>query len=241
LYTKDHTIFTHPLYSSIMTHFPISPAIFYWGTPVVLVTTTDRDGTPNIGPKSSAWWLGNRCVLGLDGSSQTTMNILSTKECVLNLPDHSMVSNVKALARTTGTKEIPESKINRGYRYEKDKFKIAQLTPQPSATVTPPRIQECPVQMEAELVGIHKLVNEGPAELKGLLLAIEVMVLQTHVLDELRMDGHANREDTDKWRPMIMSFQRLYGLRDGELASSTLAGIDAESYRLSSCLEGSNR
>lgn len=220
-----------------MTHSPISPAIFYWGTPVVLVTTTNKDGTPNISPISSAWWLGNRCVLGLAGNSQTTLNLLRTKQCVLNLPDHTMVSNVNALARTTGTKDIPESKFNRGYRYEKNKFKIAALTPQSSVTVTPPRIRECPVQMEAELVGIHELMKDGPSELKGALLAIEVRVLQTYIIDELRMDGHANRVDPEKWKPMIMSFQRLYGLRDGELANSTLAEIDEESYRLPSHLK----
>lgn len=31
---------------------------------------------------------------------------------------------------------------------------------------------------------------------------------------------------------MIMSFQNLYGLKDGKLAESTLAQIDEESYRV---------
>jgi hypothetical protein len=44
------------------------------------------------------------------------------------------------------------------------------------------------------------------------------------------MDGHPNRVDPDRWRPLIMSFQQLYGL--GERAGhSRLAEISEESYR----------
>ncbi|GFG27708.1 uncharacterized protein YdfE [Aspergillus udagawae] len=215
-----------------MGHSVISPAIFYWGTPVVLVTTVNEDGTPNIAPISSAWWLGNRAVIGLGRSSQTTANIIRTRQCVLNLPSDDMVQCVNALARTTGTKNVPAGKVQRGYRYEKDKFAIAGLTPASSDLVQPPRIQECPVHMEAEFADIHELFKDGPVELNGCLMAIEVKVVKTHVLDELRLPGYANRIDPDKWKPMIMSFQNLYGLKDGKLAESTLAKIDEESYRV---------
>ena len=30
--------------------------VLYFGTPVVLITTRNEDGTPNIAPMSSAWW-----------------------------------------------------------------------------------------------------------------------------------------------------------------------------------------
>jgi flavin reductase (DIM6/NTAB) family NADH-FMN oxidoreductase RutF len=215
-----------------MSHSSISPAIFYWGTPVVLVTTLNEDGTDNIGPISSAWWLGNRCVLGLEGNSQTTINMLRTKQCVLNLPDKTMVANVNALARTTGSKDVPDIKIKLGYRYDKDKFKTSRLTPERSDKVGPSRIRECPVQMEAELVGVNELMKDGPSELKGFLMAIEVHVVATHVVDKLRLAGHANRIDSDKWKPMMMCFQKLYGLKEGELAESTLADIEEEAYRL---------
>ena len=35
-------------------HVDVEPAIFYWGTPVVLVSTLNADGTTNIAPMSSA-------------------------------------------------------------------------------------------------------------------------------------------------------------------------------------------
>lgn len=59
---------THP-------HHTIEPAVHYWGTPVVLVSTCNADGSANLAPMSSAWWLGWSCMLGLDASSQTTENL----------------------------------------------------------------------------------------------------------------------------------------------------------------------
>jgi flavin reductase (DIM6/NTAB) family NADH-FMN oxidoreductase RutF len=40
------------------THVTIEPAILYFGTPVVLISTQNEDGTANLAPMSSAWWLG---------------------------------------------------------------------------------------------------------------------------------------------------------------------------------------
>lgn len=171
-------------------------------------------------------------MLGLANISQTTINLLRTKQCVLNLPSDDMVASVNALARTTGTKVVPDFKISLGYRYEKDKFGAAGLTPQKSEVVSPPRILECPAQMEAEMTGVHEMMSSLPGEAKGFTLAIEVRILRTHVVDALRMQCHENRIDPDAWRPMIMSFQHLYGLKSGKLEVSTLANIEEELYRL---------
>ena len=136
-----------------------------------------------------------------------------------------MGSAVNALARTTGTQDVPEGKITRGYRYEKDKFNIANLTSSPSELVQPPRIKECPVQMEAELVGKYSVLG-------GALVVLEVKILRTYVLDQLRLKGYENRIDPDAWHPMIMSFQHLYGLLPGKIEDSRLAKIDEELYRM---------
>jgi flavin reductase (DIM6/NTAB) family NADH-FMN oxidoreductase RutF len=211
-------------------HRSISPAILYWGTPVVLITTENEDGTFNIAPMSSAWWLANRCMLGLSARSQTTRNLLRTRSCVLNLPSDDMAKNINALARTTGTNPVPEWKAGSGYRYVKDKWACADLTPQDSDLVRPLRIQECPVQMEAKLVGTYGLMDDI-SEHKGAMLGIEVKILRVHVEDELRLAGHTNRIDPDKWSPAIMSFQELYGLKSEKLVASELAKIDEERYR----------
>jgi flavin reductase (DIM6/NTAB) family NADH-FMN oxidoreductase RutF len=218
-------------------HATISPAIFYWGTPVVLITTQNPDGTTNIAPMSSAWWLGNRCMLGLGAISQSTINLIRTKQCVLNLPSDNMTSAVNALALTTGSAEILTAQPDEGYKYFKrmngykyipDKFGRAGLTPLDSDLVIPARIAECPAQMEAELVGVHEMMQD--ADTKGF-VALEVKVLRTHVHEVIRMEGFGNRVDPDKWKPMIMSFQELYGLKGKKVDESVLAKIEEEEYR----------
>jgi len=208
-----------------MSHSQIAPAINYWGTPVVLLSTRNEDGSSNIGPMSSAWWLGDRCILGLEFDSQSTINLLGNGECVLNLPSSDMITAVNAIARTTGTENLPAFKAANGYRYVKDKFKEANLTAQPGDLVNVSRIKECPVQMEARLV--HHYATKG-----GFVEIVEVEVLRTYVIDAIRMKGHKNRIDPDLWRPMIMNFQQLYGLQEGgRTQESVLAGIGEENYR----------
>jgi flavin reductase (DIM6/NTAB) family NADH-FMN oxidoreductase RutF len=80
------------------------------GTPVVLISNLNEDGTPNLAPMSSAWWLGWRCMLGLGNVSKTPQNMLRTGECVLNLPSVREVGAVNRLARLTGTEEVLEIK-----------------------------------------------------------------------------------------------------------------------------------
>lgn len=48
----------------------VEPSILYFGTPVVLICTENEDGTANLAPMSSAWWLGWRCTLGLSANSR---------------------------------------------------------------------------------------------------------------------------------------------------------------------------
>ncbi|KAI1157349.1 hypothetical protein F5B18DRAFT_645401 [Nemania serpens] len=211
-------------------HTVISPAILYWGTPVVLITSQNEDGTTNIAPMSSAWWLGHSCMLGLDGSSKTTENLIRTNECVLNLTSDDMAEYVNKLAYTTGSNPVCDSKISRDYKFVKDKWTRAGLHPQSSSFVVPPRIAECPVQMECQVVQVNGLRKDLP-DLAGVAFAIEVRVLRVHVLPSLRMEGHPNRVDPDKWRPLIMSFQEFYGLGGGKVAPSALGQIHEEKYR----------
>jgi flavin reductase (DIM6/NTAB) family NADH-FMN oxidoreductase RutF len=53
----------------------IWPSILYFGTPVALVTTLNTDGTPNIGPMSSAWALGYVVVMGWESTAHTLANL----------------------------------------------------------------------------------------------------------------------------------------------------------------------
>ncbi|MDQ8732048.1 flavin reductase family protein [Bradyrhizobium sp. LHD-71] len=212
------------------THQVAEPAILYFGTPVVLIGTTNEDGSYNLAPMSSAWWLGWRCMLGLGTKSKTTENMLRTGECVLNLPSADMVAAVDKLARTTGSNPVPANKIKRGYRYEKDKFGIAGLTPLAGETVAAPRAAECPVHLEAKVEGLHRVAQDD-AMIRGHLAAIEVNITRIHLDPRVMMEGEENRVDPDKWRPLIMSFQQFYGLAPGKLQRSELAEIPEALYR----------
>ena len=204
-------------------HKITDPSILYFGTPVVLISTQNEDGTANLAPMSSAWWLGHRCMLGLAAGSRTTQNIRRTSECVLNLPSASLVTNVDRIARTTGSDPVPDGKRRRGYKHVRDKFAAAGLTPVASELVRPPRVAECPVQMEAKLRAAHPVGAGGRA------FALEVAVERVHAAEEILAEP--DRIDPDAWRPLIMSFQRFYGLTAGELRPSKLAQIPEALYR----------
>src|SRR3954462_9814743 len=132
-------------------HKTIDPTILYFGTPVALISTLNEDGSANIAPMSSVWWLGWSCMLGLGTMGKTAENIIRSRECVINLPSQEQVSHVDRLAMTTGRDPVPEKKQQWGYQYVKEKFEIAGLTAVPSLEVGAPRIAECPVQMEGVL------------------------------------------------------------------------------------------
>lgn len=211
-------------------HVAIEPSILYFGTPVVLISSENEDHSANLAPMSSAFWLGWRCILGLDASSKTTANMIRSGQCVLNLPSADNVAAVNRLARLTGTNPVPQKKRNRGYSHEKSKFEIAGLTPVKSETVRPPRALECPVQMEAVVAAKHDLMEDDDVA-RGAIVTFEVRIQRVHIHPNILMDDHRNRVDPDKWRPLIMSFQRFYSL-GSEIHESTLARIPEELYRL---------
>ncbi|KAL6693203.1 hypothetical protein J3F84DRAFT_396662 [Trichoderma pleuroticola] len=180
----------------------IRPPIYHWGTPVVLITTENEDGTFNIAPMSSAWWLGNRCMLGLGADSQSTIKLIRTRQRVINMADDSMVGAVNVLAMTTGSKE-----------YVKNKFSRAGLTPAASNVVRPPRITECPAQMEAGLKGVYDMM--GDMDIRGFI-----------ALENIRWGGYPNRIDPDKWHPLIMSFTQFCGLKYKKITEPFANAVD---------------
>ncbi|WP_372632777.1 flavin reductase family protein [Cohnella sp.] len=199
-------------------HVEIEPKILYFGTSVVLISTMNEDGTPNLAPMSSAWWLNRSCMLGLSSKSQTVLNLIREGECVLNLPSVDLIPAIESLTLLTGRNPVPESKAARGYRFEADKFGISQLTPLPSRDVRAPRVQQCPVHLEAKLVKVHSF--EEPSSL----VALEVHIEKIHVDQALTMGDHPNYIDPSKWNPMIMNFCEYFGLSD-QLSESRLAPV----------------
>ncbi len=207
------------------TNIAIEPPILYFGTPVVLNSTENPNGTFNLAPISSAFWLGWRCMLGIEAASQTAQNLMRTREIVINLVEDTQVNVVNRLALLTGANPVPAGKTKRGYKFHENKFGIAGLTPIASEMVRPPRAQECPVQMEAELVQTISVMGDDydytqhPRHVECTfdgVVVFEVRIKRVHVDPKLIVPGTSYHIDPNAWRPLIMSFDRFYGLT-GEL------------------------
>ncbi|HTE33302.1 MAG TPA: flavin reductase family protein [Chryseolinea sp.] len=210
-------------------HQIANPSILYFGTPVVLISTVNEDGTFNLAPISSAFWLGYRCMIGIAANSKTTENLLRTRECVLNLPSVHQAVAVDRLALTTGSSPVPSGKLLKGYRYVPGKFELAGLTPDDADLVDAPVVRECPVQLEAAFVNIHPLAAEtGIQNIRT--LALELRILRVHLDSDILKDDSTDHVDPNKWRPLIMSFQEFYGL-GSRIRPSSLAGIPERHYR----------
>lgn len=210
-------------------HRVVEPAILYFGTPVVLVSSLNPDGSPNLAPISSAWWLGWNGMLGFGARSQTPQNLERERECVLNLPSVAEVAAVDRLARLTASDPVPEHKLRMGYRHERAKFAAAGLTADRADLVRAPRVRECPVQLEAVVTGVHRLEADDPSR-RGSLVGIEVKIVRVHLEESILMEGHRDRVDPEKWRPLVMSFCQFFGLT-GKIHPSRLAEIPESAYR----------
>jgi flavin reductase (DIM6/NTAB) family NADH-FMN oxidoreductase RutF len=209
-------------------HREIEPAILYLGTPVVLVTTENEDGSTNISPMSSAWWLGWTCMLGFDASSKTPQNLLRTGQCVLNLPSAELVGSVDRLACLSGSDPLPRHKTMLGYRSEPDKFAAAGLTAVPSAEVRPGRIAECPIQLEA-VVESHRRIGANDPRLLVPSVAVEVRIVRVHAAEGVLSPDYENRIDAARWRPLIMTLRQFFATGDA-IHGSRLAAPPEEAY-----------
>ena len=200
-------------------HRTIDPSILYLGTPVVLISTRNDDGTANLAPMSSVWWMGKTAVLGMGTRSHTVANLRREGECVLNLPSADLVNEVDRLAATTGSSPVPAYKRAMGFRHVRDKFGEAGLTEMPAEVVSPPRVGECPVQLEGKVMSIRRIGARSDHS-----AAIEVQIVRTHTHEAILKPARRHHIDPEKWRPLIMSFLEFYGL-GAQLHPSRLAEV----------------
>lgn len=118
---------------------------------VVLVTTVDADGLPNVAPKSwiSMVAFGPPAVLmfGCNHSHRTARNTLATGQFVVNVPGHDLVASAWAV----GGDSPGEGE---------DRFGRHGLTPRPAARIDPPLIEECVAHLECELDGTREWGRE---------------------------------------------------------------------------------
>lgn len=187
----------------------VNPPVLYVGTPVALVTTTNKDDTTNISPMSSIWALGDRLICGMASGSLCHENILRENECVINYPSASQWKLVEKMARATGKNPIPAFKAKMGYEYVKDKFLLSGLSPIKSETVKADRISECPIQIEGKVVSNHnpgKWNEDSPWSFT----IIEIQVSKIHAHEDIIIPG-TDYIDPNFWQPLIYVFRHYFG------------------------------
>lgn len=180
--------------------------MLYPGTPVVLMTTLNPDGSTNLSPLSSSWVLGQRVVLGVGVDGQGHANLAARGECVLNFPSAQQAGQVEAIARATGRSPVPAGKHAMGYQHVRDKFTPGGFTPLPSAEVATPAIAECPLQVEVALLALHE--PHGKA-VQGFAIA-EGEVRCVHAHAQITLPG-TEHIDVRRWQPLLYMFRHYMG------------------------------
>ena len=177
---------------------------FYYGFPVLLMTTEDKEsGKSNITPLSSSFVLGKTIVIGIGLRNKGFKNIEMGLDVTFNIPDENLYENVKKIEKFTGDIEVPEIKQKMGYEYCEDKFKIAKFTELRGKTVDSVRIKECPIHIETKVENIVKkdwfaIVT---CEIQGIFVDEKILKDDTHI-------------DTQKWKPLIYKFREYTSTGD---------------------------
>ena len=207
---------------SARTHRVVRPPILYAGTPVILLSSLNADGSANLAPASSYWALGQMLALGLETDGQTLANLQARPQLTVSFPSPPLWPAVERIADLTGRADIPSAKAGR-YTHHADKFGAAGLTPQASDLVGPPRVAECLLQLEAEVRRITPGVTGDYA-------IAEAEVVRVHADRRIVADG--DHIDPLAWQPIVYSFRHYFGIgeplgaRGG--APAAAARVDAE-------------
>ena len=176
------------------------PNMFYYGFPVVLLSTIDEKGKADVTPISCTFTLGTNAVIALVKLNQAYENVMAVPEVVLNLPNASMWEQVEKIAPYTAKDPVPAQKAAK-YTHTDDKFALGGFTPRASDKVRPPRVAECPIQAEAKVVNVN--------DRNGYVL-VELEIVQVHAQDHLVMEG--NKINPLQWEPLIYNFKHYYGI-----------------------------
>lgn len=118
----------------------------------VLITTCDARGNPNVATFSFVMPVSfepKYVAFSVAPGRHTFSNLREVPEFVVNVPTFDMLSKAWLCGQCSGR--------------EVDKFKLSGLTPVPSLRVRPPRVKECPIQLEcvvelAKEFGDHWLI-----------------------------------------------------------------------------------
>jgi len=124
----------------------LKPSALVYPTPVVLVTSVDENGRPNICTLAAVGILSGKpphVGISIRPSRYSHGLISRTKEFVVNIPTTDIVRETDYCGVVSGRTV--------------DKFREAKLTQMKAKKVRPPIIKECPVSLECKLKDVIKL------------------------------------------------------------------------------------
>jgi flavin reductase (DIM6/NTAB) family NADH-FMN oxidoreductase RutF len=122
---------------------------------------------------------------------------------MINLPAPRHWAAVERLGPLTGSDPVPAGKHGT-FRHERAKFEAAGLHPEPSELVRPPRVAECPIQLEARAARIR-------GDAGGDFLIVEAQVLRVHADPAIVVPG-TQHVDPAAWSPLVYNFRHYFGL-----------------------------
>jgi flavin reductase (DIM6/NTAB) family NADH-FMN oxidoreductase RutF len=131
---------TFPILDNI--HFPLIGQ-------VVLVTSVNREKIPNVAPKSWISIFARKPAIvgfGCNVNHDTSKNILSTGEFVINIPGAELAKKIWRASESKGQDSKEIEKVG--------------LTPIKSVKITTPRIAECKAHLECSLDWTKKYGEE---------------------------------------------------------------------------------
>jgi flavin reductase (DIM6/NTAB) family NADH-FMN oxidoreductase RutF len=137
-----------------------------------------------------------------------------------------LVKSVDRRALTTATNPVPGTKLRRGYRFERDKFELAGLTPMASETIAAPRVLECAVQLGAKVAAAINGLAENDDTVRRRIDILEARIQRVFLNESILMDGEPDQADPSADHEL--SAFLWVGV---ELHDATLAQIPEAQYR----------
>jgi flavin reductase (DIM6/NTAB) family NADH-FMN oxidoreductase RutF len=155
--------------------------------PIGWISTINEDGIHNLAPFSYFNAVGDdpphvmfSTVHSNNLNKDTLNNVLETKQFVVNMVTEDLVEQMNLTSQPIAANE--------------SEFELAGLTPIASSLVKPPRVKECKITMECEMVHHYKLENSKTG---GATIVIGKIVL-FHIDESVLLENYKINLETYK-------------------------------------------
>jgi len=155
--------------------------------PIGWISTISEDGINNLAPFSYFNAVGDdpphimfSTVHSNNLNKDTLNNVLATKQFVVNMVTEDLVEQMNRTSQPIAANE--------------SEFELAGLTPIASSLIKPPRVKECKITMECEMVHHYKLENSKTG---GATIVIGKIIM-FHIDESVLLDNYKINLETYK-------------------------------------------